>query len=179
MRAQTGVNVTSSRSRGRRRTGSGRGGPLALHSWKNHRQDAVAIFGLHTLGIAASNLRQCPSDRPRSMRSGSVKRGSTAKSMSFVAKELRVVRQPERGNPFRDRRDPPPRVVRLRRTTMIPFVGQHNEEDLPGLPIRSAVGGWLVTLSSRGMSLFAAAVSVVSAATACVMIPGAPLQGSF
>jgi predicted MFS family arabinose efflux permease len=43
--------------------------------------------------------------------------------------------------------------------------------NLSGLPIGSAVGGWLVTHSSTGSLIFAAVVSVVSAVSAFLMIP--------
>ena len=43
--------------------------------------------------------------------------------------------------------------------------------NLSGLPIGSAIGGWLVTHSSTGSLIFAAVVSVVSAVSAFLMIP--------
>jgi predicted MFS family arabinose efflux permease len=45
--------------------------------------------------------------------------------------------------------------------------------NLSGIPIGSAIGGWLVTHSSSGALFFAAIVSVVSAVTAFLMIPRA------
>ena len=43
--------------------------------------------------------------------------------------------------------------------------------DLSGIPIGSAIGGWLVTHSSSGALIVAAIVSVMSAALAFLMIP--------
>jgi Major Facilitator Superfamily len=45
--------------------------------------------------------------------------------------------------------------------------------NLSGIPIVSAIGGWLVTHSSSGALFFAAIISAISAVTAFLMIPPA------
>jgi predicted MFS family arabinose efflux permease len=45
--------------------------------------------------------------------------------------------------------------------------------NLSGIPIGSAMGGWLVTHSSNGALIFAAIMSIISAVMAFLMIPRA------
>lgn len=51
--------------------------------------------------------------------------------------------------------------------------------NLSGMPIGSAIGGWLVTRSPSGALIVAAAVSVIAAATAFLMIPRTQTAAKF